>query len=231
MIEFYTGVPGSGKSYHVARRIYSALQHGINVLSNVDIDVGAIPQLGNKKKGIFIYLNADNFKVNRMFKTKYGRRVAQNEKFSYIQGLYGFAFNFHTQNSFGAIKEGQTLLVLDECQQDYLFNSRSWNRKDRLAWINFFRIHRHLGYNCILISQDDKSIDKQIRPVLQKQVLHRKLSNYKKLGKILSAPFGGNVFICIESMYGMKKSDAHLKSYVLFGSPKYFAIYNSYEIL
>ena len=50
MIYFYSGNPGSGKSYHVAKDIYFQLNHGKNVIANVDINYDLIT---SKKKGIF----------------------------------------------------------------------------------------------------------------------------------------------------------------------------------
>lgn len=230
MIYFYTGTPGSGKSLHIAKTIYEKLRNGVNVISNVNIDVSKIPLKNGKPLGAFIYVPFNDWYNNAYYKVdKYGHYTPCTDVFSYIDGLYNFSKMYHVTGYDGKMKEHQTLLVLDECQE--LFNPRSWNKKDRLIWIRFFRIHRHLGYDCLLSSQDDKSIDKQIRPVLQTQVLHRKLSNYKLFGKILSFPFGGNLFICIESMYGMAKKNAKIKSYFMIGEHKYFDIYNSYEVI
>ena len=43
MIYMYTGTPGSGKSYHVAKEIYWNLRHGRNVIANFDINYDAVP--------------------------------------------------------------------------------------------------------------------------------------------------------------------------------------------
>lgn len=229
MIYFYTGTPGSGKSLHAVKTIYNALQSGINVISTINVDVSKIPKL-NKALGKFIYVDKRDFIEPRYFYyNKYGKLVSEEKKkFPYIDGLYNFSKLYHKKDKFGKMIEGQTLLVFDECQD--FFNSRSWNNSDRLSWVEFFRLHRHYGYNCLLISQDDKCIDKQIRSVLQTQTLHRKFSNYKLLCKILALPFGGGLFMCIDSMYGMSsKKDARLKSYLLIGQRKYYDIYDSYS--
>ena len=34
--DFYTGVPGSGKSYHCAQIIYNELRKGKNIISNIE---------------------------------------------------------------------------------------------------------------------------------------------------------------------------------------------------
>lgn len=226
----YTGVPGSGKSYHVARCIYDALRSGKNVISNLNINTNLIFPRSNKKPlGSFIYipnnewLNSSIYEVSKM-----GYKI-QSSIFSYIYGLENFALQFHKRNKKGQIYEHQTLIVLDECQT--IFNPRSWNKKDRLKWIEFFTVHRHFGFDVILVTQNDMMIDKQIRGVLETQVLHRNVSKYKKLGKLIAAPFGGNLFICIESMYGMSKKDSHIKSNLLYGSNFYFSLYDSYTLI
>ena len=72
-------------------------------------------------------------------------------------------------------KEGQTLVVIDECQ--IIFNCRDFGRKDRNAWVTFFAQHRKLGFNVILITQSDRMLDRQIRSLVEEEVKHRKLNN------------------------------------------------------
>lgn len=230
-IECYTGVPGSGKSYHTARRIYDALRSGVNVISNLNINTSIIPPKSSKKAlGSFIYVpNAQWINSSIFLKSPIGGKSICNDTFSYIYGLENFALQFHKRNKKGQIFEHQTLIILDECQT--IFNPRSWNKKDRLQWIEFFTMHRHFGFDVILVTQNDKMIDKQIRGILETQVLHRNISKYKLLGKILAAPFGGNLFMCIKSMYGMSKKESHIKSSLLFGSSFYFSLYDSYTLI
>lgn len=200
MIWFYTGVPGSGKSYHAAKEIYKFIQKGKNIIGNMEINTDNIPTLNKKPKGCYLYVSNKEWLNNSILEMKIDRHGATRLKepddiYSYIQGLKGYAYNFHERDKQGKFKLHQTLLILDECQE--LYNSRSWNRKDRLAWCAFYRLHRKLGYDVILISQDDKCIDKQIRNVLETQVLHRNVGNYKVFGKLLSLLFGGNLFIVL----------------------------------
>ena len=79
-------------------------------------------------------------------------------------------------------------------------------------------------------SFDDKCIDKQIRNVLETQVLHRNVGNYKVFGKLLSLLFGGNLFICITSKYGYSKKDAKTGSKFLFGEKKYYSVYDTTQL-
>lgn len=230
-IECYTGVPGSGKSYHVARNIYDALRSGKNVISNLNINTSIIyPRSDKRPLGNFIYVPNQQWLDSSIYeKSPLGGKVQSKSVFSYIYGLENFALQFHKRNNKGQIIEHQTLIILDECQT--IFNPRSWNRKDRLKWIEFFTMHRHFGFDVILVTQNDMMIDKQIRGVLETQVLHRNVSKYKKLGKLLSLPFGGNLFICVRTMYGMSKKDSHIKSSLLFGSGFYFSLYDSYTLI
>ena len=225
MIYFYTGKPGNGKSLHVAEVIYNSLLKGINVISNIQVNMHAFDNAKHKEKlGQFIYIS------NREWSTNAYKGRCAKTGFSYIDGLYNFALNFHERNKRGQITEGQTILVLDECQE--LFNTRTWNRSDRLDWCQFFRVHRHYGYDCYLISQDDKVIDKQIRPILQKEIEHRCINNYKLFGKLLGLFAGGKLFIAIERDYTLSgKKASKMTSYYFRGKKKFYEFYDSYELL
>ena len=134
MIEFYSGTPGSGKSLHVAKRIWIKLFiKKQNVIANFNIN----QELYNKKKkkGMFDYIT--NMELTPDYLIEY---ALLNHK----PGI-----------------ENQTLVVIDECQ--LMFNSRDWQNKNRMAWIEFFTLHRHYGYNFILVSQMDRLVDRQIR--------------------------------------------------------------------
>lgn len=152
MIECYTGVPGSGKSYHVAKRVYEALRSGMNVISNLQINTSIIPPKSDKKPlGKFIYIPNDEWMSTSIYeKTTMGYKTPSTIC-SYIYGLTNYALLFHKRNARGQIIEKQTLIILDECQ--IIFNPRSWNRKDRLKWIEFFTVHRHYGFEIILVTQ------------------------------------------------------------------------------
>lgn len=235
--DLYSGVAGTGKSYHVAQVIYEKLRNGINIISNVDIDITKIPPKGNKPLGQYIFVSNKQWLSNsiRQYKKDYRGNLTPilepcTDKFSSIQGLKGFALNFHNRDSKGRIILHQTIMIFDECHK--IWESRSWNRIDRLAWIDFLTQFRKWGYDCILISQSENMIDKQIRAsVIEHKIIHRNVSRFKKLGKILALPFGGNLFACVETDYTMSsKSAAKIRSYFIFGSNKYFDIYDTTQI-
>lgn len=235
MINFYSGRPGNGKSLHMAMEIYKALRSGKNVIANFEINEHYFDKIRKKhpeRLGKFIYMRPDMWNYNAIGTARNSEHKMSNPPngvFSYIEGLKGFAAQFHKRNRRGQIGEKQTLLVLDECADEYLFNSRSWNRKDRLKWVEFFRQHRKYGYEVYLIAQDDMSIDKQIRGILQTEYEHRLVNNYKFMGRLLGFMAGGKLFVYVKKLYGIKKQDARIKS-TFFTAEKFYNFYDSYAV-
>lgn len=222
MIYFLTGVPGSGKSYHLALIIKKALENGQNVISNFDVNTDLI-----KNKGNFVYVKNDELRSNTIRNPKKG-------EFSSILGLINFARNFHKseiKNNELFYPEHQTLFVLDECH--VLFDSRKWNSSDRSAWVEFLAEHRKLGFDIALTSQDDKSIDKQIRARLENELYHRKFLNF--IPEFLALPirkiFKHEIFICVTRKYGMiSKQQAHYKTEYILSKQLIYDFYNTSHI-
>ena len=210
MIYFYSGTPGSGKSLHVAKDIYTQLRRGKNVIANFDINYKAVPGKDNygngkgKKKGYFIQ--------------------KENHELS-PEWLIDFAVQCHRRNEKGNIAEGQTWLIIDECQ--LIFNCRSWNDKSRLAWCSFFTQHRKYGYNIILISQFDRLIDRAIRSLIEYEIKHRKVNNFGTFGFLIGAFLMHPVFIAVDYWYGVKEK-VGVEFFV--GHEKYYRLYDSYKL-
>jgi zona occludens toxin (predicted ATPase) len=118
--------------------------------------------------------------------------------------------------------EDQTLLVIDECQ--IMFNCRAFNAKGREEWIKFFSLHRHFGYKIILITQYDRSIDRQIRVMAEYEVKHRCANNFKLIGLIMTL-FRVRVFIAIEKWYGINEINSRE---MFFFRKRYANVYDSY---
>lgn len=154
MIYFYSGTPGSGKSLHVAKDIYTKLIKRKNrVIANFELN----NELLNKKKCLDRFHYVSNFDLTPQY-------------------LREFAELYHKPG-----KESQTLLVIDECQ--LIFNSREWQKNGRMEWLEFFTQHRKYGYNIILVAQFDRMIDRQIRSLFEYEIAHRKVNNFK-IGQI-----------------------------------------------
>lgn len=233
MIYFFTGKPRNGKSLHMAEIIYKSMKRGRNVIANFEINEHAFDRCLAKKKGTlgkFLFMDNKYWLNNAYLDKRRHEPINDGTSYSYLDGLLNYALQFHKRNNRGQILEHQTLLVLDECQE--LFNTRSWNRKDRLLWCAFFRQHGKLGYDVYLISQDDMVIDKQIRSILQDEYEHRCINNYKFFGKILGLLAGGKLFVCIRRTYmlGKRTKESKQDTYFFRGRKKYYEFYDSYKL-
>lgn len=102
------------------------------------------------------------------------------------------------------VREGAITLIIDEAQR--LFNAREWDKANRSGWNKFFQLHRHFGYDIILIAQFDRMLDRQIRSLIEYEVVHRKVSNFGLKGKIISFfMLSPNLFVAVKMWYPMKE--------------------------
>lgn len=192
MIELYTGTPGSGKSLEAAQRVRDSIRFGHPVIANFPINMDVVKRKvrKNRTKSTSLFYYWDNTKMT-------------------VAALVEYARKNHKPG-----REGQTLIVIDECAVQ--FNSRDWvNNKDRMNWIKFFIEHRKLGYDVLLICQNDRQIDRQIRALVETEVKHRKVNNAVKwgLGQIFDA-LGMKVFVAVSYWYGVnQRVQAHWFTY------------------
>lgn len=197
MIYLYSGTPGSGKSLNMARHIYWWVKSGQLAITNFPINKDCIP---SKKYPLQYYVPNDNLNPDLLIQ---------------VSKIY---FRDHK------FKEGGIRLYIDECQ--LLFNAREWNTKGRKEWLSFFTQHRKYGYDVILIAQFDRMVDRQIRSLIEYEVIHRKVKNFGKWGSIFNLLAGGNLFVAVEIWYPMKEK---IGSDFFKGSKKYFELYNTYS--
>lgn len=197
MIYLYSGTPGSGKSLHQASDLYYWLRNGKPAITNFDIETGII----DTKKEILHYY-ADNSVLSPEFLIKVGQIYFKNHKF----------------------KEGAIRVYIDECQ--LLFNAREWNTKGRKEWLSFFTQHRKYGYDIYLVAQFDRMIDRQIRSLIEYEVIHRKVKNFGKWGFVFNTLAGGNLFVAVKIWYPMKEK---ISSEFFKGNKRYFSLYNTYN--
>lgn len=122
-----------------------------------------------------------------------------------------------------SIKEGAILLVIDECQ--LMFNSRDWQKKGREEWLEFFTLHRHLGYDIVLIAQIDRMIDKQIRGLIEYEYVHRKLNNFGWKGILLRCATLGANFVSVKIWYPMKET---VSRDIFRAHKRYYSIYDTF---
>lgn len=186
-ISLYSGTPGSYKSYHATADIVQWLGRGKNVIANYPINVSKYYK-GRRLKRLGKFV----FKPNTELTVSY---------------LLKFAKENHKQGKLKA----QTLIVIDEAS--IMFNARQFERKDRMEWVNFFANHRHFNFDVILIAQNDRMLDRQIRGLLEYDMKHRALKNWNLAMAIVSLIFRG-LFHCVEYWYPCKiKTATHLKRF------------------
>lgn len=199
MITLYSGTPGSGKSLKAAERIYNIMKYQKRlIISNCNINLSWL------KKTRSEYIYKDNDKITPDFLIQESFRWMKTHRFD----------------------EGVILLIIDECQ--LMFNARDWQQAGRAQWLSFFTLHRHYGYDIILIAQFDRMIDRQIRSLIEHEYIHRKCSNFGWKGKLISLFFGGNLFVQVKMWYPLKE---RMGAEFFRASRKYYRIYDSYTLL
>lgn len=218
MISLWSGTPGSGKSLHCAHEIKDDLRFGKNVISTCYIDT---TYCFMTKLQEFIF-NITKGKVHLYNEDE------RQKNFHYIpieditpEYLYDFAAKHH---KFG--KEHQTTLVLDECVAIFsptvlADNTKRWNE-----WDEFFRKHRHLGYNVIIIPQSKRLISRKVIEYCEFEVKHYNRKNHGNFGFILSLLFG-SLFSWALYWRGTKEC---LEQHFFRYSYLYGSMYNSYSM-
>ena len=66
----FDGVPGSGKSLHLAREVVNALRKGKNVIANFDFNYDLVKPRKNKSLGQFIRVSNDELLNNYIYQKK-----------------------------------------------------------------------------------------------------------------------------------------------------------------
>lgn len=199
MISLYNGTPGSGKSLHLASLIKTQLKYRNKwIVTNVPINVENIK---GHKRGRYIYLDDIELNPNNL----------QTISNSYFAGK--------------KLEESKLILIIDECQ--LMFNAREWNKPGRADWLKFFTLHRHLGYDIILVCQFDNMLDKQIRSLVEYQYIHRKVTNMGWRGYLLFFLTLGRRFCIVKYWYPIKEK---LETQLLYCNRKLFKLYDTYML-
>lgn len=155
MIETYIGTIGSGKSYHALETIIAKLSKGKFVISNFPL----------------------NFSEGMIRRGYAGRFMYVPDEF--LMGEEGIAFLYQLQKQkkfYEVGGEGSCLVVIDEAG-NYFPPEDNGKYSNRL-WKLFFTQSRKMGYDFLLICQDDLSqINKTIRKCVEYKVVHRKANS------------------------------------------------------
>lgn len=159
MLSIYTGTPGSGKSYHATERIDINLKQGVNVIANYKINTN------KSHRGDFVYLNNNHFSVKFLVEYAIKNHILDGDK----------------------PKEHQTLIVIDEAA--VVFPKKDYDKKLFALWMVFLRLHRQLGYDVILITQNYKDVNSDVLGLVEYNYKHRMLTSFGLKGWLLVAIF------------------------------------------
>ena len=201
MVESYLGTPGSGKSLHAAKDIVEALQLGRLVITNFPVNT----------KGLRIH------KKSRLV-------TLDNQSIKYSPNLIECA----CRNYFEIYGKRKVLIILDECQ--LLFDSRKWNAPGRDDWNYFFSQHRKIcgiESKIILITQNEKAIDKRIVPQAEYFYLHTNLKYGNNVEILISMFFGFNLFK-YKKIWRSGKDTVQVSAFR--GKKKLFKLYDTFMI-
>lgn len=224
MISFYSGNPGSGKSYHLAQICYEKLKYNdVNIIANFDInlDLLALTRIGWIKHRI---TDMTDGKIKfRKYNSKplKGRFYRWETTQITVENLYLFAQQHHERRK-RSVDAPQTIVIIDE--SGILFNCRNYSDRLRQKWLEFFAKHRHFNFDFILGCQWDRQVDKQIRCCVEYDYVHRKLKNYQFLGWLFSTLAGGNLFLVCQNWYANK---LHIRNSVIRFRPRIAALYDT----
>ncbi|MFD3274585.1 zonular occludens toxin domain-containing protein [Paenibacillus dendritiformis] len=150
----YSGTIGSGKSYHALEDIVATLDKGKYVIANFPLQFSP----GQIRRGY-----ADRF-------------MYMDDR--YLMGVAGIRQLLDISRRHGwdeAEEEGLCLVVIDEATN--YFPKEDNTKPEQRLWRTFFTQSRKLGYDFILIVQDDNSINKTIGKCIEYDVKHRKANN------------------------------------------------------
>lgn len=168
-VKLRSGTPSSGKSYTAIEDILDYLYAGKFVIANFPLKF-----------------------TQRDLKRGYDKRFFYvSNKDLTVEYLLIFAIE---HEMIQARKEDQTLVVIDEAGGR--FNVVQPKKSDISEWGDFFSQHAKLGFSFVLIAQKDRMINRNILPMIETEIKHRKINNFKWFKYL---PF--TVFLDIEFWY------------------------------
>ncbi len=134
----------------------------------------------NLKRGVNVICNY-LIKTNKSHKGDFV--FLDNNEFS-VKFLMEYAKEHHILDK---PVEHQTLVVIDEAA--IIFPKKDYDKKKFYLWMMFLRLHRQLGFDIILITQNYKDVNSEVLGLVEYNFKHRKLTSFGLKGWLLVAVF------------------------------------------
>lgn len=176
MITMFAGTPGSGKSYEAVKRILEVLQKNCHILrKNEALLASDKPPLKVKPRKVYARLDGLDNPVCREF-IKIYTGLTDLELFEYLLFLEHKDVCGAKEESkgFWDIVENGSLIVIDEVHR--FFSNRHWQTLKNQTFNEWTAEHRHLGIDCIFITQDTGKVDSQSRTNVEWSYVFRKIN-------------------------------------------------------
>lgn len=153
MIQIYTGVPGSGKSYKMVYDLKRLVDREPDVTVISNINGLKIPHLDFDE---LVKFSGD---IEQFFCMKNQKKVDVDEPVKSAGDIEQF-FRMETQQKLND-EYCRILYVLDECQTYF-------PKGKKLPWVeNYFQRHRHLGHYVYLATQSVTLINTGLKPLIE----------------------------------------------------------------
>lgn len=155
----------------------------------------------NLKRGVNVISNY-MIKTNRSHKGQF--IFLDNSEFS-VKFLIEYASEHHILDR---PVEHQSLIVIDEAA--IIFPKKDYDKKEFQLWMTFFRLHRQMGYDVILITQNPKDVNSDVLGLVEYNFKHRKLTSFGLKGCMLAVIFHKK-FISVKYWYVIdEKCDSYM---------------------
>lgn len=156
------GPPGNGKSAYGARAIARALAKRRPVVTNIEPRSDFADFVASKTAGVS--------------RSKRRRRAGEIARSMHYSPDPDDLFRVRLRGR----GEGRGLAVLDEAAS--WLNARSWSDANRGDSNDWFRKHRHRGFDVLLLVQDKDMLDKQVRSLPEVVVEMRNARKFRRAG-------------------------------------------------
>lgn len=138
MIIVFEGTPGSGKTYEAVKKVMDNLRLGRVVYTNIrGMDEG------DHVESIKTYTGLDDYELG--------------SKLKYLNDEQCKDFWKHIEHG--------SLIVLDEAQR--FFSNREWQSDQNKQFAQWAAVHRHYGFDVVLITQNIEKVDSAVRTLTE----------------------------------------------------------------